>query len=524
MLNLEERQKTKSMQEKVADLNERRAELELGGGKERMDKQHQSGKMTARERIASLVDKNSFEEIGLFARHRATYFGMNGKELAADGVVTGCASVEGRQVHLASQDFTVVGGAAGETHCSKIAEMMSMSMKTGSPFIFINDSGGARVQEGIDSLDGYARVFYNNVMLSGTVPQIAIICGPCAGGAAYSPALADFVIQTQQARMFITGPQVIKQVTGEDVSAEELGGPQSQMNTSGVVHLVAKDDAEALGLCRRLLSFMPPNNLEDPPRLPFSARIKPDSDMNAVLPVDPKVAYDVREIVRRVVDNQDFFEIQPGFAPNIVIGFGRLQGRPVGIVANQPAVLAGVLDINASDKSARFVRFCNAFNIPLLTFVDVPGFLPGVEQERGGIIRHGAKLLFAYSAATVPKITVVLRKAYGGAYIAMCSKGLGADRVLAWPTAEIAVMGADGAAEIVFRREIDAAHDQAARRKELVEEYRETFANPYVASGRRLVDDIIDPADTRKHLAMALEYLHGKRELRPQKKHGLIPL
>jgi len=308
------------------------------------------------------------------------------------------------------------------------------------------------------------------------------------------------------------------------VSAEELGGPQSQMNTSGVVHLVARDDAEALALCKRLLSFLPSNNLEDPPRMQFTSKIKPDSDMNAVLPVDPKVAYDVREVVTRVVDYQDFLEIQPGFAPNIVIGFGRLQGRPVGIVANQPSVLAGVLDINASDKSARFVRFCNAFNIPLLTFVDVPGFLPGVEQERGGIIRHGAKLLFAYSAATVPKITVVLRKAYGGAYIAMCSKGLGADRVLAWPTAEIAVMGAEGAAEIVFRREIDAAHNQAARRKELVEEYRETFANPFVAAGRRLVDDIIDPAETRRHLALALECLHGKRELRPQKKHGLIPL
>jgi methylmalonyl-CoA carboxyltransferase large subunit len=524
MLNLEERQKTKSMQDKVTDLNARRSELELGGGKDRIDKQHQSGKLTARERIAALVDKNSFQEIGLFARHRATYFGMNGKELAADGVITGCATIEGRQIHLASQDFTVVGGAAGETHCSKIADMMGMSLKTGSPFVFINDSGGARVQEGIDSLDGYARVFHHNVMLSGTVPQIAIICGPCAGGAAYSPALTDFVIQTQQARMFITGPQVIKQVTGEDVSAEELGGPQSQMNSSGVVHLVARNDAEALALCKRLLSFMPSNNLEDPPRMQFTSRIKSDSDMNAVLPVDPKVAYDVRKVVRRVVDDQDFFEIQPGFAANIVIGFGRLQGRPVGVVANQPSVLAGVLDINASDKSARFVRFCNAFNIPLLTFVDVPGFLPGVEQERGGIIRHGAKLLFAYSAATVPKITVVLRKAYGGAYIAMCSKGLGADRVLAWPTAEIAVMGAEGAAEIVFRREIDAAHDQVARRKELVEEYRETFANPHVAAGRRLVDDIIDPADTRKHLALALEYLHGKRELRPQKKHGLIPL
>jgi methylmalonyl-CoA carboxyltransferase large subunit len=524
MAKVEDRVRTKTMQDKVADLNARRAELELGGGKERIEKQHASGKLSARERVTALVDKNSFEEIGMFARHRATYFGMASKELPADGVITGCATIDGRLVHLASQDFTVVGGAAGETHCSKIAEMMGMSLKTGSPFVFINDSGGARVQEGIDSLDGYARVFYNNVMLSGTVPQIAIICGPCAGGAAYSPALTDFVIQTQQARMFITGPQVIKQVTGEDVSAEELGGPFSQMNYSGVVHLVAQDDGDALSLCRRLLSFMPSNNLEDPPRMPFTSKLKSDSDMNTVLPVDPKVAYDVREILRRVVDYQDFLEVQPGFAPNIVIGFGRLQGRPVGIVANQPSVLAGVLDINTSDKAARFVRFCNAFNIPLLTFVDVPGFLPGVEQERGGIIRHGAKLLFAYSAATVPKITVVLRKAYGGAYIAMCSKGLGADRVIAWPTAEIAVMGAEGAAEIVFRREIDSAYDQAARRKELVEEYRETFANPYVAAGRRLVDEIIEPAETRRHLALALESLHGKREMRPQKKHGLIPL
>jgi methylmalonyl-CoA carboxyltransferase large subunit len=361
-------------------------------------------------------------------------------------------------------------------------------------------------------------------MLSGTVPQISLICGPCAGGAAYSPALTDFVIQTTQAQMFITGPQVIKQVTGEDVSSEELGGPQSQMNNSGVVHLIAQDDAEALQLCRRLLSFFPSNNLEDPPRAAFNSRLKPDSEMNSVVPVDSKVGYDVRGVVKRILDDQDFLEIQPGFAANMVIGFGRLQGRSVGIVANQPCVMAGVLDIDASDKSARFVRFCNAFNIPLLTFVDVPGFLPGIEQERGGIIRHGAKLLFAYSAATVPKITVILRKAYGGAYIAMCSKGLGADRVVAWPTAEIAVMGADGAAEIVFRREIDAADDQAARRLELVEKYRETFSNPYVAAGRRLVDDIIEPANTRKYLALALESMHNKRELRPQKKHGLIPL
>jgi methylmalonyl-CoA carboxyltransferase large subunit len=516
--------KKATMADKVAELRTRRAELELGGGKDRIAKQHQSGKLTARERVEKLVDRDSFEEIGKFARHRATYFGMADKELPADGVVTGCATVDGRLVHLASQDFTVAGGAAGETHSNKVAEMMTMSLKTGSPFIFMNDSGGARVQEGIDSLAGYANVFYHNVMLSGTVPQISLICGPCAGGAAYSPALTDFIIQTQQGRMFITGPQVIKQVTGEVVSGEELGGPQSQMNNSGVVHLIAKDDDEAVQLCRRLLSFLPSNNLEDPPRLPYSARIKPDFEMNNVVPVDPKMAYDIRAMIIRVLDGQDFLEIQPGFAENIVIGFGRLQGRTVGIVANQPCVLAGALDINASDKAARFVRFCNAFNIPLLTFVDVPGFLPGVEQERGGIIRHGAKLLFAYSASTVPKITVVLRKAYGGAYIAMCCRGLGADRVVAWPTAEIAVMGAEGAAEIVFRREIDAAEDKEARRNELVHEYRETFSNPYVAAGRRLVDDVIEPADTRKYLAEALEALHTKRELRPQKKHGLIPL
>jgi methylmalonyl-CoA carboxyltransferase 12S subunit len=513
-----------TMAEKVAELRAKRAELELGGGKDRIAKQHQSGKLTARERVAKLVDKDTFEEIGMFARHRATYFGMAEKDLPADGVVTGCATIDGRLVHLASQDFTVAGGAAGETHSNKVAEMMGMSLKTGSPFVFINDSGGARVQEGIDSLAGYASVFYNNVMLSGTVPQISLICGPCAGGAAYSPALTDFIIQTRQGRMFITGPQVIKQVTGEAVSAEELGGPQSQMNNSGVVHLVATDDDEAMQLCRRLLSFLPSNNLEDPPRLPFTSRIKSDSAMNDVIPADPKIAYDVRAMIVRVLDGQDFFEIQPGFAENIVIGFGRLQGRTVGIVANQPCVLAGALDINASDKAARFVRFCNAFNIPLLTFVDVPGFLPGVEQERGGIIRHGAKLLFAYSASTVPKLTVVLRKAYGGAYIAMCCRGLGADRVVAWPTAEIAVMGAEGAAEIVFRREIDSADDKVSRRDELVTEYRETFSNPYVAAGRRLVDDVIEPADTRRYLAAALEALHAKRELRPQKKHGLIPL
>jgi len=509
---------------KLHNLRERRAKLEQGGGKDRIDKQHKSGKLTARERIAKLADPASFQEIGIFAKHRATLFGMEGKEVPADGVITGCATVDGRTVHLASQDFTVIGGTAGEVHCDKIVDMMQLSLKTGSPFIFINDSGGARVQEGIDSLAGYAKVFYSNVQLSGTVPQISIIAGPCAGGAAYSPALTDFIIQTRRGQMFITGPQVIKQVTGEVVTADALGGPASQMNRSGVVHLIAEDDDNALLLCRRLLSFLPSNNLEDPPRLPYDAAIEDDVDLNEVVPTDPKISYDVRDAITRIVDNRDLFEIQPGFAPNIVIGFARLQGRTVGVVANQPAALAGVLDINASDKVAFFVRFCNAFNIPLLTFVDCPGFLPGVEQEYGGIIRHGAKILFAYSAATVPKLTLVLRKAYGGAYIAMCCKDLGADRVAAWPTAEIAVMGAEGAAEIVFRHEIDSAADPQAKRQEVIDLYRNTFSNPFVAAGRRLVDDVIEPSQTRRYLAQALEALHTKREFRPPKKHGLIPL
>ena len=514
----------KGVHERIEKLREKREHIRLGGGAQRIEKQHAAGKLTARERVEKLVDRDSFQEIGLFAQHRATYFGMAKKEMSADGVVTGCATIDSRLVHLASQDFTVAGGTAGEVHSQKIVDMMELSLKTGSPFVFINDSGGARVQEGVDSLSGYGRVFYNNVMLSGTVPQISLICGPCAGGAAYSPALTDFIIQTMKSQMFITGPQVIKQVTGETVTAEALGGPGAQMNCSGVVHLVAENDEEALYLCRRVLSFLPSNNLEDPPRLGFNLALEDDAEMERLIPSDPKVAYDVRSVVLRVLDHHDLLEIQPAFAPNVIVGFGRVQGRPVGVVANQPNVLAGALDINASDKVARFVRFCNAFNIPLLTFVDVPGFLPGVQQEYGGIIRHGAKMLFAYSAATVPKITVVLRKAYGGGYIAMCAKDLGADRVLAWPTAEIAVMGAEGAAEIVFRDEIAAAEDKAARRKQLIGSYRETFANPYVAAGRRLVDDIIEPSTTRKYMAQALEALHAKRELRPPKKHGLIPL
>ena len=513
-----------NIEEKIEALNQRKDDLLLGGGHDKIDKQHKSGSLTARERINALVDQDSFQESGLFALHRCTHFGMAGKKMPADGVITGAGSINGRLVHLASQDFTVAGGAAGEVHCDKIVEMMQGSLKTGSPFVFINDSGGARIQEGIDSLSGYGKVFYNNVMLSGVVPQISLICGPCAGGAAYSPALTDFIIQTKAARMFITGPSVIKAVTGEEVTAEDLGGPAAQMNNSGVVHFIAEDDMDAMAICKRLLSFLPSNNMEDPPQLEANDVILPDKRLNTVVPVDPKQSYDVREVIAHIMDNGDFMEVQDSFAPNIVIGFARIQGRSVGVVANQPCVMAGVLDIDASDKAARFIRFCNAFNIPIVTLVDVPGFLPGVQQEYGGIIRHGAKMLFAYSAATVPKITVILRKAYGGAYLAMCSKDLDADRVICWPSAEIAVMGADGAVDIIFRDEMRKASDPVTRRKELVEEYRNTFATPYAAAARLQVDDIIEPSETRRYLAMALDVLHSKREFRPQKKHGLIPL
>jgi len=514
-----------TMRERIAELNERKRELELGGGEKRIEKQHQSGKLTARERVGLLADEGSFQEMYLFAQHRCTLFGLADKDLPADGVVTGAGAVDGRLVHLASQDFTVTGGAAGEVHCAKIVEMMKNSLKTGSPFVFVNDSAGARVQEGIDSLAGYGDVFYHNTLLSGVVPQISLICGPCAGGAAYSPALTDFIIQTRQSQMFITGPGVIKQVTGEDVTAEQLGGPEAQMNYSGVVHFVAEDDHDAVRICKKLLSYLPSNNIEEPPALdPGPSEMPLDESLNDVIPDDPKRAYDMHEVIRRIVDDGDYLEVQSTFAQNIIIAFARIRGRSVGIIANQPQVRAGCLDIDAADKSSRFIRFCNAFNIPLVTLVDVPGFMPGVEQEYGGIIRHGAKMLFVYSAATVPKISVVLRKAYGGAYLAMCGKALGADRVAAWPTSEIAVMGAEGAANVVFRREIEAAEDKEARRRELIEEYRRTFSTPYVAGARRMIDDIIEPADTRRYLAMALEMLQTKRDQRPAKKHGLMPL
>ncbi|GAB2884158.1 acyl-CoA carboxylase subunit beta [Nocardioides pacificus] len=512
-----------TMQERTEELLERRARIAKGGGEKRLERQHEQGKLTARERVATLLDPGTFEESGMFATHQSTYFGLEGADLPADGVVTGEGAVLGRPIHVASQDFTVAGGSAGEIHSNKVAATMRASLATGTPFVFINDSGGARVQEGIGSLAGYGRVFYNNVLLSGVVPQISIIAGPCAGGAAYSPALTDFVIQTRKAHMFITGPNVIAKVTGEQVTSDALGGADTHMAISGVNHFVADDDEQAILIAQKLLSFLPQNNSEDPPVVDPDYVVEPDPALAEVVPVSDKKGYDVREVIARIVDRGDFLEVQAGYAANIVVGFARIAGRTVGVVANQPLVLSGVLDINASDKGSAFVRFCNAFNIPLLTLVDVPGFLPGVAQEHNGIIRHGAKLLYAYSAATVPKITVVLRKAYGGAYVAMCSKDLGADKVLAWPTAEIAVMGAEGAAEIVFKREIDAAEDPEARRAEMVEEYRSTFATPYVAASRGLVDDIIEPARTREHVSRALEILVSKRTIRPAKKHGLGP-
>jgi len=512
--------------EKIEKLRENRKKLQVGGGEKYAAKQKKMGKLTARERLSCLFDHDTFQEMFIFAKHRCAQFGMNKKEMPADGVVTGVGSVDGRQLFVASQDFTVAGGSVGETHADKICQVMDMALKCGAPFVLVNDSGGARIQEGIGSLSGYGRIFYRNVLLSGVVPQISIIAGPCAGGAAYSPAITDFIIMTKKAgRLFITGPQIIKEVTGEQISSEELGGFHAQSAYSGVVHFVADDDQQAMALCKRLLSFLPTNNMEDSPDFGTGELVfQEDLYLNKIIPDNPRDPYNVKDVILRVVDNNDFLEVQEHFAPNAIIGFARLNGRTIGVVANQPMVMAGVLDINSSDKIARFVRFCNAFNIPLVTFVDVPGFMPGIQQEHHGIIRHGAKMLFAYSAATTPKITIILRKAYGGAYLAMCGKDLACDRVAAWPTGEIAVMGAEGAVGIVYRDEIKNAEDPAQAKLECIEKYRKQFANPYVGAARNLIDDIIEPKDTRRYLSLALESLRTKRDIRPQKKHGLIPL
>jgi methylmalonyl-CoA carboxyltransferase large subunit len=512
---------------RIDDLDRRRARLYRGGGDQRIARQHEAGKLTARERLALLFEPDSFQEQHLFMRHRATEFGLAGREFPAEGVITGHGIVGGRPVYAASQDFTVAGGSVGEMTAHKITEVMDAALKTGDPFVFMNDGAGARIQEGVDALAGYGRIFYHNVLLSGVVPQISAIMGPCAGGAAYSPALTDFIIQVRhEGQMYITGPSVIRQVTGEEISAEALGGVESHAHYSGVVHFIAEDDTDAIGIIQRLLAFLPSNNTEDPPFDPaqHEVEVSADPSLDTVVPPDPREPYDMREVITRIVDRGDFMEVQAAFAENLVVGFGRLGGRTVGVIASQPLVRAGVLDINSSDKASRFIRFCNAFNIPLVTLVDVPGFLPGVQQEYGGIIRHGAKMLFAYAAATVPKLTVVVRKAYGGAYLALCAKSMGADRVCAWPTAEIAVMGAEGAANVLYRKELEAAADPVSKLAEFVESYRSTFANPFVAAARGLVDDVIEPAETRVYLASALEVLRAKRELRPAKKHGLIPL
>ncbi len=507
-------------------LEEMEATARAGGGPERVQKQHAQGKMTARERVEALLDPGSFVELDAFVTHRATEFGLDRERPLGDGVVTGWGEIDGRKVYVFAQDFTVLGGSVGEAHGRKICKVLDLALENGAPVIGLNDSGGARIQEGVDALAAYGEIFYRNVLASGVVPQISVIMGPCAGGAVYSPALTDFVVMVEgTARMFITGPDVIRAVTREEVTAEELGGARVHHTTSGVAHFVAPDDATALALVRRLLSYLPSNNAEDPPFVPpTDPPDRADEELDTLVPEDPAEPYDMYEVIRRVVDDGEFLEVQAGFARNLIVGFARLGGHPVGIVAQQPAVLAGVLDIDAADKGARFIRFCDAFNIPLVTFADTPGFLPGVAQEHGGIIRHGAKMIYAYAEATVPKLSVITRKAYGGAYIVMSSRSLRGDLCLAWPTAEIAVMGPEGAVNVVFRKELAEAGDPAAERERLVREYRERFANPYVAAGRGYLDGVIRPSRTRYLLIRGLEMLRDKRVRRPARKHGNIPL
>ncbi len=513
--------------ELIEDLYKRKERIKQMGGDERIKKQHEQGKLTARERIDLLLDPGSFVEINPFVEKRNTDFGLDKMYLPADGVITGYGTIDGRPVAVFAQDFTVMGGSLGEMHGMKIAYLLDFAAKVGIPVIGLNDSGGARIQEGVDALKGYGDIFYRNTIYSGVIPQISVIMGPCAGGAVYSPAIGDFIIMTKNAScyMFITGPKVIKEVTGEDVTPQQLGGWEAHAMKSGNCHLVAENDEEALMLVRKLVSYLPLNNLEDPPVVKTNddpARLTPE--ISEIIPDDPMKPYDVRDVIRAVVDEGEFFEIHPFFAPNAVVGFARIDGKTVGIVANNPKYYAGTLDVDSSDKIARFVRFCDCFNIPVVTFVDVPGYLPGVQQEYMGIIRHGAKVLYAYSEATVPLVTIILRKAYGGAYLAMGSKHLGADFVFAYPTAEIAVMGPEGAAEIVFRKEIAAAEDPEKAKQEKIREYREKFANPYRAASRGYIDDVIDPKYTRVKIISALRILETKREKLPPKKHGNIPL
>jgi len=515
-----------TIERKISELQRRIEEAELGGGKERIEKQHQLGKLTARERIFLLLDEGSFEEIDKLVVHHCYDFGMEKKRIYGDGVVSGYGRIEGRPVFIFAQDFTVFGGSLSGANAAKIVKIMDLALKVGCPVIGLNDSGGARIQEGVASLGGYADIFLRNVLASGVIPQISAIMGPCAGGAVYSPALTDFIIMTKEtSNMFITGPDVIRAVTHEEVTMEELGGAEAHNTLSGVAHFAAENEEHALALIRELLSFIPSNNMEDPPEKSTSdpsERI--NEELNYMVPDDPNQPYDIRNIIKAVLDDNYFFEVQAQYAKNIVIGFGRLGGKSVGIVANQPDHLAGALDINASVKAARFVRFCDCFNIPLITFEDVPGFLPGVSQEHGGIIRHGAKLLYAFSEATVPKITVITRKAYGGAYCVMASKHIRADINYAYPTAEIAVMGPEGAVNIVYKSELERAQETEALRLKKIEEFREKFANPYIACEKGYLDEVIEPKLTRPKLINALKLLENKSDKNPPKKHGNIPL
>jgi acetyl-CoA carboxylase carboxyltransferase component len=515
-----------SIDEKLKKLSERRSKVLKGGGEKRIEAQHAKGKLTARERIDLLFDKGSFTEINAFMSHRATELGMADKDLPGDGVVTGFGTIRKRLVFCFSQDFTVMGGSLGETHAQKICYVIDQARKIGAPVIGLNDSGGARIQEGVNSLKGYGEIFYRNTIASGIIPQITAILGPCAGGAVYSPAIGDFILMSKESSMmFITGPQVIKTVTGEEVNPLDLGGAVPHSQKSGMAHLIGENDEEVLVLIQELLSFIPSNNLEDPPVIKTKDHpLRKTTSIYSTIPEDPNAPYDVRDIITEVVDDGNFFEIHPQFARSIVVGFAHMDGMSIGVIANNPINLAGVLDIDSADKAARFIRFCDAFNIPILTFVDTPGYMPGVQQEHGGIIRHGAKLLYAYSEATVPKITVILRKAYGGAYIAMSSKHLGADAVLALPNAEIAVMGPEGAANIIFKKEIEGSDDPERTRQEKIEEYKEKFANPYKAAQNGYVDDVVDPAFLRIKLINAMKVYKSKREPFPRKKHGNIPL
>ncbi|MCT4620731.1 MAG: methylmalonyl-CoA carboxyltransferase [Marinisporobacter sp.] len=511
---------------KIEDLRKRKEKITLGGGVKRIDKQHKNGKLTARERMNLLFDEGTFVELDAFVKHRCTNFGMEKQEAPGEGVVTGYGMVDGRLVYAFAQDFTVIGGSLGEMHAAKIVKVQENALKVGAPVVGMNDSGGARIQEAVDALSGYGKIFFNNTIASGVIPQISAIMGPSAGGAVYSPGITDFIYMVDQtSKMFITGPQVIKTVTGEEVSAEALGGAMTHNSTSGVAHFVAQNDEDCIMQIRRLLSFLPSNNMETVPCYGTEDdinRLIPELD--DLLPDNPNKPYDMFDVISRIVDDGDYYESQPHFAKNILTCFGRINGNTVGIIANQPKFLAGCLDINASDKSARFIRFCDAFNIPLLNIVDVPGFLPGTNQEYGGIIRHGAKMLYAYSEATVPKVTLITRKAYGGSYIAMCNKELGADVVLAWPSSEIAVMGPQGAANIIFRNDIKNAENPAEERAKKIAEYTAEFATPYKAAERGYVDDVIEPNASRPRLVDAFNMLMSKRESRPAKKHGNIPL